>query len=344
MSKKEQTDILMPWEYEEEEDITEEDTKAVEISIGDDAVKELILKQDDPFSIQDKLRALFFYEEKQDDPFPINTRELYDFLGIGKIFGAWIRDMIDKYDCVEDQDYKTCFPNLESGSNGGQNKIDYYLTIDTTKEFAIVQKSDLGKLIRRYLIWAEKQLQQYKKEEAQQQQPAYPTMSEMEMIAAIAAEAVKTEKRLKALEVSKEDHEQRFEEIRNSTQEISERTANLEISTGLVVPDLPNPTRNKRLSGMIYTICEGDHYRMSELRDNLILYLETHFGISLTSELSLWQIQFRAHYGSLKGRGITPPQNVPRPSKIKELSWLQLVAAKPSWYQASISWLDSRND
>lgn len=37
-----------------------------------------------------------------------------------------------EYGFTENVDYNTCFPNLESGCNGGQNMIDYEISVDFT--------------------------------------------------------------------------------------------------------------------------------------------------------------------------------------------------------------------
>lgn len=112
----------------------------------------------EPTDLEFKLRALFTPSETKEQ-FPIDARELHDFLGVGKDFSTWFKDNSKKYGFVEETDYISRSPNLGSAKNeGGFNKIDYKITIDMAKELSMVQRTDLGKLVRRYLIWAESQL------------------------------------------------------------------------------------------------------------------------------------------------------------------------------------------
>lgn len=124
------------------------------ITIGDDSVKNLLLQQEDPLSLQDKLRALFSAEEKTDNPFPINARELHSFLGVTTAYKDWFPRNIEKIDAIEGQD----FCSKMSESSGGRPSTFHLVTLDTAKELAMIQRSNLGKLVRRYLIWAEKKL------------------------------------------------------------------------------------------------------------------------------------------------------------------------------------------
>lgn len=52
--------------------------------------------------------------------------------------------------------YKKCFPNLESGCNGGQNRVDYLISVDMAKQICMIQRSPEGKQIRQYFIDLEK--------------------------------------------------------------------------------------------------------------------------------------------------------------------------------------------
>ncbi|HAG0017518.1 TPA: phage antirepressor Ant [Salmonella enterica] len=87
-----------------------------------------------------------------------NARDLHDFLGVGKVFAAWITSRIADYEFVENQDY-VIFSN--SGKNTvGRRCKDYHLTLDTAKELAMVERNEKGRQIRRYFIECEKQLRQ----------------------------------------------------------------------------------------------------------------------------------------------------------------------------------------
>ena len=83
----------------------------------------------------------------------VSARELYQFLEVGSIFTTWCNRMFE-YGFEEGKDF---LPILEE-SNGGRPSTDYALTLDTAKEIAMIQRSEKGKLARKYFIECEKQL------------------------------------------------------------------------------------------------------------------------------------------------------------------------------------------
>ena len=84
----------------------------------------------------------------------INARELHYFLESRRDFSTWIKDRIEKYGFIENQDYSTFTKIVERAK-----RIEYALTIDTAKEIAIVEGNDKGKQARQYFIECEKKLQ-----------------------------------------------------------------------------------------------------------------------------------------------------------------------------------------
>ena len=86
----------------------------------------------------------------------VNARNLHEFLEVGKVFAAWIQERIEKYDFVEGQDFVVRFPNLESEIRGGQNRKEYFLSIDMAKELSMVENNEKGKKARQYFISIEK--------------------------------------------------------------------------------------------------------------------------------------------------------------------------------------------
>ncbi|EDW7806508.1 phage antirepressor Ant [Salmonella enterica] len=95
-----------------------------------------------------------------------DARELHTFLGVGKVFAAWIKSRIAEYGFVENQDVILLPKNGEQKvGRGGHNRKDYHFTLDTAKETAMVERNEKGRQIRRYFIECEKQLRQ------QSQQP-----------------------------------------------------------------------------------------------------------------------------------------------------------------------------
>ncbi|MBF0115477.1 MAG: antA/AntB antirepressor family protein [Magnetococcales bacterium] len=89
----------------------------------------------------------------------VNARDLHAFLDVGKVFGAWVTDRIEQGGFAEQIDYVVCFPNLESEtSRGGQNKKDYFLSLDTAKHLAMMERNEKGKQARQYFVDCEKRL------------------------------------------------------------------------------------------------------------------------------------------------------------------------------------------
>ncbi|EJK3988124.1 antA/AntB antirepressor family protein [Escherichia coli] len=90
-----------------------------------------------------------------------NARDLHAFLGVKKVFAAWITNRISEYEFIENQDY-ILLSNLgkQTSGRGGHNRKDYHLTLDTAKELAMVERNEKGRQIRRYFIECEKKLRQ----------------------------------------------------------------------------------------------------------------------------------------------------------------------------------------
>lgn len=88
-----------------------------------------------------------------------NARDLHAFLGVKKVFAAWITNRISEYKFIENKDY-ILLSNLgkQTSGRGGHNRKDYHLTLDTAKELAMVERNEKGRQIRRYFIECEKKL------------------------------------------------------------------------------------------------------------------------------------------------------------------------------------------
>lgn len=96
------------------------------------------------------------YENEQHEPV-VNARELHEFLHVGRDFSTWIKDKLQKYGFVENQDFAIF---TETGENPGRPSIEYILTMDTGKEIAMVENNIKGSQIRRYFIAVEKKYKQ----------------------------------------------------------------------------------------------------------------------------------------------------------------------------------------
>jgi phage anti-repressor protein len=121
----------------------------------------------------------------------INARDLYKALGVGRDFSSWIKNRVKKYGFVEGEDYQLMTdkagrcsgdefgpgaPNLadqttrdagnyqpivaktgDYSAKGNPNFVskEYFLTLGTAKEIAMVENNEKGREIRRYLIKVE---------------------------------------------------------------------------------------------------------------------------------------------------------------------------------------------
>lgn len=85
----------------------------------------------------------------------VSARDLHEKLNIGTKFATWFPRMTE-YGFVEGIDYKTCYPNLGSENHGGQNMVDYDITVDMAKQICMIQRTPEGKAVRQYLIDLEK--------------------------------------------------------------------------------------------------------------------------------------------------------------------------------------------
>lgn len=84
----------------------------------------------------------------------VSARELHSFLESKQEFAHWIKNRIEKYGFLENQD----FERFDNFIKAGGKLIEYALSIDCAKEIAMVEGSEKGKQARRYFIDCEKKL------------------------------------------------------------------------------------------------------------------------------------------------------------------------------------------
>ena len=115
----------------------------------------------------------------------VNARELHAFLEVSSRYNDWIRNRIEQYDFVENQDFvcvtKTLVTQTESGREGAGNQKEHYISLDMAKELAMVERNEKGKQARKYFIECEKKLR-----EVSQPQPAQPIGEVEDKLRAIA--------------------------------------------------------------------------------------------------------------------------------------------------------------
>lgn len=89
----------------------------------------------------------------------VSGRELHRTLEIDSNYTTWFNRMCE-YGFIEGEDF---FPFLEE-STGGRPQTDHIIKLDMAKEICMIQRTPIGKQIRQYFIFAEKQyraLQKY---------------------------------------------------------------------------------------------------------------------------------------------------------------------------------------
>lgn len=84
----------------------------------------------------------------------VSARDLHEGLEIKSNFTTWF-DRMAEYGFTE-SDYIKCFPNLESGKNGGQNMVDYQISVDMAKQICMIQRTEKGRQYRQYFLDLEK--------------------------------------------------------------------------------------------------------------------------------------------------------------------------------------------
>ena len=80
-----------------------------------------------------------------------NARELHAYLEIGKEYANWIKDRINEYGFIQDEDYFI----ITERTNGRPRK-EYHITLDMGKELGMVERNERGRQIRKYFIRCER--------------------------------------------------------------------------------------------------------------------------------------------------------------------------------------------
>ena len=97
-----------------------------------------------------------------------NARELHAFLEIQTRYNDWIKNRINEYGFIQDEDYLV----ITERTNGRPRK-EYHITLDMGKELGMVERNERGRQIRQYFIRCERTLKAL-------QQPQQLTLPEPE--------------------------------------------------------------------------------------------------------------------------------------------------------------------
>ena len=82
-----------------------------------------------------------------------NARELHTFLEIQTRYNDWIKNRINEYGFIQNEDYLV----ITERTNGRPRK-EYHITLDMGKELGMVERNERGRQIRQYFIRCERTL------------------------------------------------------------------------------------------------------------------------------------------------------------------------------------------
>ena len=150
----------------------------------------------------------------------VSARDLHAFLESKQDFSTWIKNRIEKYDLVENEDYVTA-PQIYGTANGGHStRLEYALTIDAAKELSMVEGNERGKEARKYFIACEKKLKEQQKPMTSAQMFALQANINLEYENRIS----NVEKRLNAIEQERDENGKILLEVSVSSENLPEMT------------------------------------------------------------------------------------------------------------------------
>ena len=82
-----------------------------------------------------------------------NARELHAFVKSKQEYATWIKNRINEYGFIQDEDYLV----ITERTNGRPRK-EYHITLDMGKELGMVERNERGRQIRQYFIRCERTL------------------------------------------------------------------------------------------------------------------------------------------------------------------------------------------
>ena len=85
------------------------------------------------------------------------------FLKVQTRFNDWIKNRIEQYDFVENQDFLVVTEKKVTMTDAGEKATlikEYHITLDMAKELAMVERTEKGKQARQYFIECERKLRE----------------------------------------------------------------------------------------------------------------------------------------------------------------------------------------
>ena len=86
-----------------------------------------------------------------------NARELHTFLESKQQYTDWIKNRINEYGFIQDEDYL-----IVTERTNGRPRKEYHITLDMGKELGMVERNERGRQIRKYFIECERRATQPK--------------------------------------------------------------------------------------------------------------------------------------------------------------------------------------
>ena len=86
----------------------------------------------------------------------VDARELHEFLGNKRQFADWIKQRINQYGFIENEDFSIS----QICEKGGRPRTDYIITVEMEKQLSMVENNEKGNQARRYFIQCEKKLRE----------------------------------------------------------------------------------------------------------------------------------------------------------------------------------------
>ena len=112
---------------------------------------------DNEISTTLEYQALLPILQSDESDSKVNARDLHKQLDNGWKFTDWIENRIKSYRLIKEIDYFTISRKYEiDGFTESKDILNYILTLDCAKQLAMVERTDIGALVRRYFIIIEK--------------------------------------------------------------------------------------------------------------------------------------------------------------------------------------------
>jgi len=103
------------------------------------------------------MEELIRIEKGRDGESTVSARELHAFLESKRDFSTWIKDRVERYGFVENQDFAV-FTKIGENPCGGRPMTEYAISLDMAKELSMVENNEKGRQARRYFIECEKKM------------------------------------------------------------------------------------------------------------------------------------------------------------------------------------------